>query len=362
MNFEYGKLYDVNSPDITVSNVNLQEVIAIILEYEYYAARRKDKPSPFMTWIINNPMSTMVKIVSSAVGTDETQTGVVQRISKAFHDIAGVDMLPITKQQIGNIVYKNSIKLGKYQVGLFKDFDMKGKFGDANSCFYSTKQTAFQIMSLYDTLSVRVWKNERPAGRCLGGITGNNDSLTSIPEGALVLFNGYGLPTVGMVHLVSNLLGLPYMSCNLSVNGETSGNVWINHNDPNLGGNGTHASKNGRGYALFNGADKVPNDPRPGVSFNWQAEYCGFCEDMYLPNNNGCPRCYSNPCEGCGKKDCAKSSIYLSGRTFSNDDSRNRYVPICFVCELRNMSQCRRCGKCYIATLNKKCCDINLRK
>lgn len=293
----------------------------------YFELDRKDRDKygyPYLPdleyigpkWLITNKGDSP----SGYVGT------FIKRIGKYLHNEYKFNLSPELAGKIGSIA-RDSLSDNTYHMDFTDSFNWEdGDFGDEGSCYWGRRTIARTILrEEFDAYAVRFYDNDNNGyGRAW---------IIPYLEGMLI-YNAYpsNFKLATIARIVATYLGLSYSKVGFSINGDTSGDVWIN---------------NGCAYHLYpfgNTASGIESVNLEYDTDDYKECTCDRCGDSVASLEDGyyfgdsfyCEDCYNEYVRYCGH--CQNDYWHNDGRYINGEW-------ICDSCILDNYTECSNCGE-----------------
>ena len=282
--FELGKRYKVHMPLGTITERGIQEIGRFIELQRLDTGDWKER-NPDTTIRYLNPLPENWDYQWVLTGRGEYVGTFPKRVSKYYWQAYQLRCPNSFVAELGQIARRNSSDESQYVIDFTDKLDWKaGAFGDRNSCLWGSNQLGREIMQDNEVHAVRFYHaNGDGYGRAW---------LYKRREDLWILWNGYGVKgeTIAIARVLAQFWGVSYKKINLSNNGKSGGQVYIN---------------GGKGYVLGQ-ADKLTDFVSYDFDFN-VPHVCESCdnelgqEESYTAPNGDmyCLDCFYDVCEYC---------------------------------------------------------------
>jgi hypothetical protein len=242
-----------------------------------------------------------------------------KRLSKFFFQSHGIKCPTSFMQALGNLARQHSADAITYTFDFTDTFDWDdGDFGDSGSCYWSDRTAALGMLAENAALAIRFYADASGFARAW---------VAQLSEKRYIVFNGYGIETRKIAHIMATWLGLGYKKIRLANNGETAGMLWINGDS---------------GY-LIGTSEQTAALERHDLGFDcsecYACDYCGNTmneDDSYsTPNGESyCQSCFYDHYDYCYYCD---STVYRDDMTYVDDND------VCDSCFDKHYFTCETC-------------------
>lgn len=220
--FHLNERFTITLPQGAISDEGMrlinQYVISQNIQSELWKASNPDDKRQFLPVLPENwAWNWLVTGRGEYVGTFP------KRVSKFYWQAHQLKCPTAFIQEIGNLARQHSSDNVSYDFEFVDKLDWKsGDYGDEDSCFWGSRETARQILVENNALAMRFYKEGKGHARAW---------IAQLGDNRFILFNGYGFsgnPTLVCARVMATWLGLNYKKISLTNFGKTDSTLWIN--------------------------------------------------------------------------------------------------------------------------------------
>lgn len=244
-----------------------------------------------------------------------------KRIAQVLHNETGITDKTIPKK-LGDLIRPHVPGLNTYHFEFTDKFNWTdGEFGDSGSCFWNEESYALDVLRTercYAVLFYREGNRRNGYARAWIAFADKDKKHIRLRSGTsmylhspmAIIFNAYGMAGETIANVVAQYLKKEYALAKFTINDDTSGTVWINHNDT-INGDGTHEERFGKGFVI---GSKNVTSVIEKIDLLWDSanNQCDICGKERPPDairtfDGGklCDACYEEyyaECSNCGKE------------------------------------------------------------